>query len=202
MWYSKPPTHSKVVGPNEATDSTRAFHWDLCKVWHATSADGLKWKEQGIAIPRGPQGRYDHRSVFNPDILVANGKYYMFIRPPKVLSMHVGRRAFLPLVILCQTSLVCQSRTRPGGLGRHWPNPFSNREPKTRGTAKSSTSPHSSLREVSIFFTIKATVDCPGSQIFRRETSIKSSLTFLWQLELRSRNTLKVRTSNRNTTLC
>ncbi len=77
MWYSKPPSFSKVVGPNEATDSTRAFHWDLCEVWYATSTDGYKWKEQGIAIPRGAKGSYNHRSVFNPDILVANGKYYM-----------------------------------------------------------------------------------------------------------------------------
>ncbi len=77
MWYSKPPSYSEVVGPNEATDSTRAFHWDLCEVWYATSTDGYKWEEQGIAIHRGASGRYDHRSVFNPDILVANGKYYL-----------------------------------------------------------------------------------------------------------------------------
>lgn len=77
MWYSKPLANSEVVGPNEATDSKRAFHWDLCEIWYATSNDGYKWEEQGIAITRGPVGRYDHRSVFNPEILVANGKYYL-----------------------------------------------------------------------------------------------------------------------------
>lgn len=77
MWYSKPLIGSEVVGPNDATDATRAFHWDLCEVWYATSIDGYKWEEQGIAIKRGPVGRYDHRSVFNPEILVANGKYYL-----------------------------------------------------------------------------------------------------------------------------
>ncbi len=77
MWYSKPKPHTEVVGPNEATDSLRAFHWDLCEVWYATSTDGYAWEEQGIAIHRGKAGRYNHRSVFNPDILVVNGKYYL-----------------------------------------------------------------------------------------------------------------------------
>ncbi|NMH89669.1 glycoside hydrolase family 117 protein [Flavivirga algicola] len=77
MWYSKPMSNAEVVGPNEATDSLRAFHWDLCEVWYATSTDGYKWEEQGIAVHRGTAGRYNHRSVFNPDILVANGKYYL-----------------------------------------------------------------------------------------------------------------------------
>ena len=77
MWYSKPQPGTPVVGPKQATDSSRAFHWDLCEVWYATSTDGYRWQEQGIAIRRGPVGRYDHRSVFNPDILVANGKYYL-----------------------------------------------------------------------------------------------------------------------------
>ncbi len=77
MWYSKPMANAEVVGPNDATDTKRAFHWDLCEVWYATSTDGYKWEEQGIAIQRGKKGNYDHRSVFNPEILVSNGKYYM-----------------------------------------------------------------------------------------------------------------------------
>ncbi len=77
MWYSKPKVNSEVVGPNDATDTTRAFHWDLCEVWYATSTDGYKWEEQGVAIKRGSKSMYYHRSVFNPDILMANGKYYL-----------------------------------------------------------------------------------------------------------------------------
>lgn len=76
MWYSKPKAVD-VVGPNDATDNTRAFHWDLSEIWYATSNDGYKWQEQGRAIERGNKGDYDHRSVFNPDILVANNKYYL-----------------------------------------------------------------------------------------------------------------------------
>lgn len=77
MWYSKPKVGAAVVGPNKATDELRAFHWDMCEVYYATSSDGLKWEEQGVAISRGEKGRHDHRSVFNPEILVANGKYYL-----------------------------------------------------------------------------------------------------------------------------
>lgn len=77
MWYSKPLPNSEVVGPNDATETKRAFHWDLSEVWYATSTDGYTWEEQGVAIERGAEGRHDHRSVFNPEILVANDKYYV-----------------------------------------------------------------------------------------------------------------------------
>ena len=77
MWYSKPQSNTEVVGPNAANDSLRAFHWDMCDVWYATSKDGYEWEEKGIAIHRGSSGRYDHRSVFNPEILIANNKYYL-----------------------------------------------------------------------------------------------------------------------------
>ncbi|CAM3437751.1 glycoside hydrolase family 117 protein [Zobellia roscoffensis] len=86
MWYSKLQINTEVVGPNKANDSLRAFHWDLCDIWYATSSDGLKWKEQGRAISRGTAGRYDHRSVFNPDILFADGKYYLGYQAAKSLE--------------------------------------------------------------------------------------------------------------------
>ncbi|MFR9499769.1 MAG: family 43 glycosylhydrolase [Rikenellaceae bacterium] len=77
MWYSKAMPNSKIVGPKAATDTSRAFHWDLCEVWYATSTDGYNWQEQSVAISRGKKGEYNHRSVFNPEILQANGKYYL-----------------------------------------------------------------------------------------------------------------------------
>ncbi|MGM8361996.1 glycoside hydrolase family 117 protein [Flavobacterium sp. ARAG 55.4] len=77
VWYTKPQANTVLVGPQKAVDTTRAFHWDLCDIWYATSKDGYDWKEQGIAVHRGPEGNYDHRSVFTADILVANGKYYL-----------------------------------------------------------------------------------------------------------------------------
>lgn len=77
VWYTKSQEGADLVGVQEATDSTRAFYWDLCDIWYATSKDGYKWEEQGIAVHRGPKGSYDHRSVFTTDILVAKGKYYL-----------------------------------------------------------------------------------------------------------------------------
>lgn len=95
MWYSKPQKNTKVVGPNNATDSLRAFHWDLCDVWFATSIDGYKWEEQGIAISRGKKGRYDHRSVFNPEILFADGKYYLAYQAAKSIKDARWSKLFL-----------------------------------------------------------------------------------------------------------
>ncbi|RKR14565.1 glycosyl hydrolase family 43 [Maribacter vaceletii] len=86
MWYSKPKLNTKVVGPNNANDSLRAFHWDLCDIWYATSSDGFKWEEQGAAVSRGKVGNYDHRSVFNPEILFANGKYYLAYQAAKSIK--------------------------------------------------------------------------------------------------------------------
>jgi beta-xylosidase len=47
-------------------------------VFYATSPDGRKWTEKGEALARGPQGSWDEQSVFTPNILVAEGKYWLF----------------------------------------------------------------------------------------------------------------------------
>ncbi len=94
MWYSKPQPNTEVVGPNSANDSTRAFHWDLSEIWYATSSDGFKWEEQGRAVKRGAAGRYDHRSIFNPDILIAEGKYYLVYQAAASLSDARWGKAF------------------------------------------------------------------------------------------------------------
>ncbi|MBU3028404.1 glycoside hydrolase family 117 protein [Zobellia galactanivorans] len=78
VWYTRPPSNVPVVGPKAANDSLRAFHWDMASIYYATSKDGYNWKEQGVAVDRGPKGSFDARSVFTPDILVANNKYYLF----------------------------------------------------------------------------------------------------------------------------
>lgn len=78
VWYTRPPAGIPVVGLKAANDTLRAYHWDLAEIWYATSPDGYKWTEKGVAIKKGPKGSYDHRSVFTTDILVAKGKYYLF----------------------------------------------------------------------------------------------------------------------------
>ena len=47
-------------------------------VWCATSPDGHVWTEQGEAVARGKQGSWDGQSAFTPNIMVANGRYWLF----------------------------------------------------------------------------------------------------------------------------
>ena len=47
-------------------------------VWYATSPDGHAWTEQGEALARGEEGTWDGQSVFTPNILVAEGRYWLF----------------------------------------------------------------------------------------------------------------------------
>lgn len=64
VWYSKGPKSSGY-------DAT---------VWYATSPDGHAWSEQGMAVGKGKpgSGSFDEASVFTPNIMVAEGKYYLF----------------------------------------------------------------------------------------------------------------------------
>ncbi len=63
VWYTKTP-----YGPS-GYDAT---------VWHATSEDGIRWEERGEALPRGAEGEWDEQSVFTPNILVADGRFFLF----------------------------------------------------------------------------------------------------------------------------
>lgn len=74
-WYSK--SVGKTYGFGTGDPEKKVFPWDKTEIWYATSKDGWEWKEQGIAIGFGPKGAYDDRSVFTPEILAHNGKYYL-----------------------------------------------------------------------------------------------------------------------------
>ena len=75
VWYTK--GEGETVGFNSGDPSKKVFPWDLTEVWYATSQDGWAWKEQGRAVGRGPQGSFDDRAVFTPEILAHGGKYYL-----------------------------------------------------------------------------------------------------------------------------
>tara|TARA_R110002049_G_scaffold285698_4_gene466999 strand:- start:131068 stop:132039 length:972 start_codon:yes stop_codon:yes gene_type:complete len=47
-------------------------------VWYATSIDGHNWTEKGIALSKGVPGTWEGASVFTPNILVADGRYWLF----------------------------------------------------------------------------------------------------------------------------
>ena len=55
----------------------RSGYWGT--IWYATSEDeGHTWKEQGMALGLGAEGAFDSHSVFTPNILAFQGKYYMY----------------------------------------------------------------------------------------------------------------------------
>jgi len=65
IWYTR------MVSPQ------RSGYWG--NIAYATSTDeGHSWQEQGVALEVGPRGAFDSHSVFTPNILVYEGKYYMY----------------------------------------------------------------------------------------------------------------------------
>lgn len=54
-----------------------AGYW--ATIWYATSKDeGYSWQEQGMALGLGAGGQFDSHSVFTPNILAHEGKYYLY----------------------------------------------------------------------------------------------------------------------------
>jgi len=99
VWYTRTAKGPAHVGPEKATDTLRAFSWDLADLWHATSSDGKTWTERDVAVRRGPKGRFDARSVFTPNVLVAGGRYYLFYQAAGSLSQGRGLGDFAGNVI-------------------------------------------------------------------------------------------------------
>ncbi len=65
------------VGFHTGDLEAKVFPWDLADIWYATSKDGYVWEEKGVAVARGERGSYDDRSVFTPEVLKYEGKYYL-----------------------------------------------------------------------------------------------------------------------------
>ena len=83
VWFTRRKTendrdHSNKPPEREQTWDTPVFDWDLAEIWYATSEDGFSWKEQGVAVKRGPKDAYDGRSVFTPDVLVTKDRFYLY----------------------------------------------------------------------------------------------------------------------------
>lgn len=77
IWY----THRQTASPPnglKGNDSIPSRDWDLAEIWYATSKDGFTWEEQGVAVPRMEKPYAGWRSVSTPDILVYQGKYYLY----------------------------------------------------------------------------------------------------------------------------
>lgn len=83
IYYSRSISATAPVGYAEANRTIPATTWDMCAIYYATSADGETWIEQGAAIMPGPDGEFDDRSVFTPDILVFQERYYLYYQAVK-----------------------------------------------------------------------------------------------------------------------
>lgn len=71
------------VGFGSGDPEAKVWPWDLSDIYYATSTDGHTWEEQGIAVGRGEAGAFDDRSVFTPEILAHEGKYYLVYQAVK-----------------------------------------------------------------------------------------------------------------------
>jgi len=78
VWYTHRQTPTSPQGAARATDTIPSADWDLAEIWYATSDDGFKWTEQGVAFLRPPKPQVGWRSVCTADILVWKGKYYLY----------------------------------------------------------------------------------------------------------------------------
>ena len=83
VWYTRRKTdndrdHSNKPPQREQTWDTPVFDWDLAEIWYATSEDGFNWREQGVAVKRGPKDAYDGRSVFTPDVLMTRDGFCLY----------------------------------------------------------------------------------------------------------------------------
>ena len=75
VWYTK---SLGLCDGFAATDpDAKVFPWDRSDLWHATSKDGWHWEEKGLAVARGEPGSFDDRSVFTPEVLAHDGRYYL-----------------------------------------------------------------------------------------------------------------------------
>lgn len=85
VWYTRSwgdrPINSKKATSScydEADPRIRRTSWDYACIGYATSKDGFTWKEQGKAVCPGPPGSFDSRSVFTPDVMHIDGKFYLY----------------------------------------------------------------------------------------------------------------------------
>ena len=78
VWYTYRHTPTPPQGAAKSNDSIPSSDWDLAEIWYATSADGFTWEEQGVAIQRPEKPLVGWRSVTTTDILVWEGKYYLY----------------------------------------------------------------------------------------------------------------------------
>lgn len=99
VWYTR--SVGKCFGYDSGDPYAKVWPWDLAEIWYATSPDGVNWTERGAAVKRGEKGAYDDRSVFTPEILAHEGKYYLVYQ---VVQHPYLRRSFESIAMACADS--------------------------------------------------------------------------------------------------
>jgi hypothetical protein len=97
VWYTHRKTASPPRGARGGSDTVPSSDWDLAEIWYATSEDGFRWKEQGVAVQRMEKPHAGWRSVATPDILVWKGKYYLYYQA--YLEMPGTRGDYCPVSV-------------------------------------------------------------------------------------------------------
>ncbi len=85
VWYTHRHTPTAPDKDNYS-DVNPSVDWDLAEIWYATSVDGMKWEEQGVAIKRPAAPTPGHRSVATADILKFQDKFYLYYQAFSVPS--------------------------------------------------------------------------------------------------------------------
>lgn len=73
-WFSR--STGETQGFSDPINN-KVFPWDKTDIWHATSKDGISWKEHRAAVERGKEGEFDDRSVFTPEVYKHENTYYL-----------------------------------------------------------------------------------------------------------------------------
>ena len=112
VYYTRSISSVEPVGYKKADDTTPAVTWDYSAIYYATSEDGHHWQEQGKAIGPGPRGEFDDRSVFTPDVLEWDGKYYLYYQAVKA-----------PYGVRSRNVIGMSWAESPDGPWQRWPKP-------------------------------------------------------------------------------
>jgi len=94
VWYTCRKTAGIPAG-KAATGTIPSFDWDLCDLWHATSSNGWNWVEdEQPAVTRLAKPNYGWRSISTTDILIWEGKYYLYYQGfNEIPGLNAGDRA-------------------------------------------------------------------------------------------------------------
>jgi len=102
------------VGPHQGfgsgDDKAKVWPWDRSDIWCAKSSDGYKWEEQGPVVERGTSGAYDDRSVFTPEVMTYEGKYYLVYQ---CVQHPYLRRSFNTIGMACSIKKMTDCIKRP-----------------------------------------------------------------------------------------